>query len=240
MRDIDYWALGGNQTRNTLFTAPHTAHYPGTPQGRRPDQCGAHGCTLVQVDEDRKLRTTLIPCDLLRWHAERVVVEPSTSRENLETRLHDRVEKLRESMPGTDLLISWTIVGSGPLATQLRRGKLASELLGVLQNEFGAGSPVAWSASMEMEPAVELPAEWFEQNTICGDFLRELRQEQLAPERPLVLTDYLPKELAKKEASEAGAEDDRSARDGTARADGGDFRRERAGDRAPGSRHARC
>ena len=117
-------------------------------------------------------------------------------------------------MPGTDLLISWTIVGSGPLATQLRRGKLASELLGVLQNEFGAGSPVAWSASMEMEPAVELPAEWFEQNTICGDFLRELRQEQLAPERPLVLTDYLPKELAKKEASEAGAEDDRAPETG--------------------------
>ena len=29
------------------------AHYPGSPQGHSPQESGAHGCTLVQVDEHR-------------------------------------------------------------------------------------------------------------------------------------------------------------------------------------------
>ena len=93
-RKIDYWALGGSHTRNTLFSSPAVAHYPGTIQGRRPDQCGAHGCTLVQADENRKTRTTLIPCDALRWQTEQVVVDPRTTREELEPWLRDRVHKL--------------------------------------------------------------------------------------------------------------------------------------------------
>ena len=48
---IDYWALGGRHDRSTLFSSPQMAHYAGSPQGRRPDEAGAHGCTLVQVDE---------------------------------------------------------------------------------------------------------------------------------------------------------------------------------------------
>jgi len=213
-RDIDYWALGGNHTRTTLFTSPHTAHYPGTSQGRQPEHCGAHGCTLVQVDESRKLRTTLIPCDALRWQAEHVASEPSLTREGLETRLRDRVERLRESMPESDLLLSWTIAGSGSLATHLRRGRLALELLEMLRNQFGAMSPAAWSVAMEIEPAVTAPAEWLEQDTICGAFLREFRQEQLAPEKPIVLTDYLPPELADKEPSKRESEDPQTRQPG--------------------------
>ncbi|MGO8749058.1 MAG: metallophosphoesterase family protein [Thermoguttaceae bacterium] len=190
-RKIDYWALGGSHTRNTLFSSPGIAHYPGTIQGRRPDQCGAHGCTLVQVDENRKTRTTLIPCDALRWQSEQVVVDPGTTREEMEPRLRDRVQKLKEAACGLDLLISWTAVGSGPLLGRLRRGNLASELLDGLQREFGTESPAAWSVSFQAESMAVLPAEWYEQDTIRGHFLRELREQQTSS-APILLDECLP------------------------------------------------
>ena len=59
-RGIHYWALGGRHDRSTLQGGPQTVHYCGSPQGRRPDESGVHGCTLVQVDAAGQTRTSLI------------------------------------------------------------------------------------------------------------------------------------------------------------------------------------
>jgi len=190
-RGIDYWALGGSHARHTLFSSPHVAHYPGSPQGRQPEECGPHGCTLVQVDPGRQARTTLVPTDVMRWQAERIVVEETTTRDDLETLLNERMRSLVETAPGMDLLVSWTILGSGPLLAELRHGPLAAELLGVLRAQYGFGPPAAWSISLSVEPTAVLPPEWYEQHTIRGDFLRQLRHHQVNPSEPLGLDAYL-------------------------------------------------
>ena len=175
-RGIHYWALGGRHERGTLCSAgilpasnerdlratsrqdacstiPHLAHYPGTPQGRCPDETGVHGCTLVQVDEQRQARTSLIPTDAVRWLSERVVVRRNDNAEDLETRLRERMHALLENSPRLDLLISWTIAGRGPLTAQLRRGGLAADLLGWLRNEYGfARRPRGASRSRSSRP----------------------------------------------------------------------------------------
>ena len=136
----------------------------------------AAGCTVVQVDENRQSRTLLVPTDAIRWLSERVVVEVTTSRSELEGLLRQRMQTLRETAPKLGLMVSWTVAGDGPLIAELRRGRLAGELLGVLRSEHGFGSPPAWSASLEVEPLAGLPPEWFDQETIRGDFLRAIRQ----------------------------------------------------------------
>lgn len=50
---------------------------------------------------------------------------------------------------------------------------------------------MAWSLSLEVEPQAAFPAEWYEQQTICGDFLRELRHYQMNPSQSLELETYL-------------------------------------------------
>ena len=57
---VNYWALGGEHDRRSLLSGPVTAHYCGSPQGRRPQESGPHGCTLVQVDETQRVRTSFI------------------------------------------------------------------------------------------------------------------------------------------------------------------------------------
>ena len=190
-RGLDYWALGGSHARHTLSAAPQVAHYPGSPQGRWPDDCGAHGCTLVQVNPPHQVRTTLASTDVMRWQTERMAVDDGITREALETRLRERMQSLVEANPGMDLLVSWKVVGEGPLLARLREGTLAGELVQMLRDEYGFGPPAAWSLSLSAEPAAVLPPEWYEQQTIRGDFLRQLRHYQMNPSESLGLESYL-------------------------------------------------
>jgi DNA repair exonuclease SbcCD nuclease subunit len=191
---IDYWALGGSMKRSTASGGPRIAHYPGSPQGHRPEHAGPHGCTLVHVNEERRVRMTFVPSDLLRWLSERIAVDPTTTRQDLEARMNGRLQAAREAHPAVDLLISWTVTGSGPLVRQLRRGTLAEELLAALRREHGLGSPAVWSVSLAAEPEEAVPNALYEEETICGDFLRQLRRWQDDADLPLPLPSYLPEQ----------------------------------------------
>jgi hypothetical protein len=190
-RGIHYWALGGRHDRSTPQGGPQFIHYCGTPQGRRPEESGVHGCTLVEVNPQLQTRTSLIPTDAVRWMSERLVVDETSTRELLEAQLRQRMHALLEAMPSSALLISWTVAGRGPLPALLRHGTLGAELLQLLRGDYGYRSPPAWSVSLQAELSETLPPEWYEQETIRGDFLRVIRQLQMNPDEPLTLDQYL-------------------------------------------------
>ena len=96
--------------------ASNSIHYCGSPQGRRPEESGVHGCTLVQVDAQRQTRTSLIPTDAVRWIGERI----ADRRNDHAGRRWNRgcataCTRCWKPTPATALLISWTIAGHGPL-----------------------------------------------------------------------------------------------------------------------------
>lgn len=188
---VDYWALGGRQNRSTLCTSPVVAHWPGSPQGRSPRETGPHGATLVQVDESRRVRSSLLPTDEVRWHHERIEVDASTHGEQIERMLRERIEAIRDGTRDVDRLIRWTIAGDGPLMAQLRHGTLAADLLDWLHVEYGTEPPVLWTISLMTEAAAALPHDWYEQESILGDYLRTIREHQTDEELPLSLEAYL-------------------------------------------------
>jgi DNA repair protein SbcD/Mre11 len=190
-RAIDCWALGGRHNRGTPSSGSQIVHYCGSPQGRQPEETGVHGCTLIQVDQERQTRTSLIPTEAVRWLAERIVVDDTTTHEELESRLRERMHAVVDAAPTTALLISWTIAGRGPLLGELRGGTLGSQLLEGLRSEFGHRTPPAWSIAIESELSETLPPEWYEQETIRGDFLRAVRQLQMNADEPIGLESYL-------------------------------------------------
>ena len=191
-REIEYWALGGQHDRTTLYRGPEAAHYPGMPQGRSPADTGAYGCTLVDVDERKTIRMTQIATSTFRWHSERLEVQDSSTREDLETAFRERLSALSQAHAGTDLMISWTVEGTGPLLTGIRRRALAEELLQMLRREFGFGPPSLWSVTLEADAKIEVPKRWFDEGTIRGDFLQVIRELEENPNTPLDLTAYLP------------------------------------------------
>ncbi|MGO9110818.1 MAG: metallophosphoesterase family protein [Thermoguttaceae bacterium] len=210
-RGIDYWALGGRVERTTLFNSPGIAHYPGAPQGRSPADVGTHGCTLVNVDDQGRARMSFIAANAMEWLHETVLIDSATRRENLEAMFTQRIHSLTQGSK-TDLLVTWTIGGNGPLLAELRRGKLRGDLLEWLRIEHGLSSPVVWTVGIELESQNALPASLCEQETILGDFLRTLREFELDPQQPLNVESLLADGQAAGVFSQAVAIADPAAR----------------------------
>ncbi len=167
-----------------------TVHYCGTPQGREPEETGPRGCTLVHVDETRRVRTTFIPTDTVRYCDERITVDEPTDREQLYRLIKDRIGELLVDPFGPELLIRWTVLGSERLACELRSTKTATDLVSRLRAEHGAKRPAAWTVSLDAAP-VAVAAELYDEETLLGEFLRSARHYAEHPEEKLRLADYL-------------------------------------------------
>ncbi len=211
-RGIHYWALGGQHDRNSPATGQAAVHYCGSPQGRQPAESGIHGCTLVQVNEQNQVRTSLIPCDSARWLSERIVLGQTATRQELETRLRDRMQLLRDAAPKVNLLVSWVVAGEGDFMRELHRGRQAAELLEALRAEFGFNTPAAWSVDLDTELADAVPPQWYEQETIRGDFLRAIEELRMNPAESLDIDDYLPESYRAGALASAAAIDEKAVR----------------------------
>ncbi len=210
-RTIPYWALGGEHARRSLLGGTVTAHYCGSPQGRTPEETGPHGCTLVQVDETRRVRTTFVPTDTVRYCHERVVVDPSAPLSSLPQHLNERVAELLIDPFGPELLVYWTVVAGSAISREVRGGNHAAELLARLRAEHGAKHPAAWSVALDAGP-VELPAALYEEETLLGEFLRTARHCLEHPEEPLNFEDFLAERHLAGSLAPLAALDDRDLR----------------------------
>lgn len=188
---VDYWALGGRHTRQTLLRTPATAHYSGTPQGRRPRELGPHGCTLAAVDETRRVRTTLIPTDAVRYCDQRVTVDEATTDEQLFQILDDRTGELLVDPFGPEVIVRFRVAGSRHLASQLRAGTLATDLVTRLRTAHGAKRPGAWTVTVEAPRGANLSAESYDEQTLLGEYLRTVQHYEDQPQERLPLETLL-------------------------------------------------
>jgi DNA repair exonuclease SbcCD nuclease subunit len=190
-RGIHFWALGGSHVRRTLASGPLTIHDCGTTQGRHAGESGPHGCTLVQVDETDRVRTTFIPTDAVRYLDERVTVDETTAYEQLFEILTQRVAELLVDPFGPELVVRFSIVGSRALAERLRPGRWSAELVSRLRGEHGAKRPAAWTVSVEAPSALDVPDELYDEKTLLGEYLRTVRHFLESPDERLNLAPYL-------------------------------------------------
>ncbi|MCC6491627.1 MAG: DNA repair exonuclease [Pirellulales bacterium] len=189
---VHYMALGGQHQRQTVDQSPGIAHYSGTPQGRTPDETGVHGCTLVTVDESGHVKTTLVATDIVRWVSETIELTSGADEGVLLAQMEARIAGLRAKHPDRDLLVTWKISGRGELMNHLRPGGLSDELLAGLRQKHGRGSPAAWSVAIECDEPLCVPAEWYDEETIRGDVLRQFRELEAKGEIDLELGEFLP------------------------------------------------
>ena len=184
---INFWALGGEHDRTSVAAGPLAAHYPGTPQGRGPQEPGPRGCTLVQVDEAMQCRTGFIVTDAVRFHREQVTVTEGTTNEQLYQVLDERTRELLTDPFGPDWFIEWSISGCRRLIVELDRGRLATELATRLRADHGGKRPAAWTVTITPEVPEAVPAERYDDDTLLGEFLRTVRHYSENAGEPLDL-----------------------------------------------------
>jgi hypothetical protein len=71
---------------------------------------------------------------------------------------------------------------------------LADELLVDLRRQFGERAPFLWSVSISCDSPLSVPAEWYDQETCLGDFLRVVRDFE-TQETAFDLQHFLPENV---------------------------------------------
>ncbi|MFV2070543.1 MAG: exonuclease SbcCD subunit D, partial [Pirellulales bacterium] len=189
---FDYLALGGRHAVHHVPGSKQTAHYCGSPQGRTPFETGPHGCTLVEIASDRHVQLKLLTTDRARWIDQGIEIDGTADTDQFVLMLDERIGQLVAENPDRDLLISWSITGSGRLIRKLEETSLATDLLADLRSRHGEGRPMAWSVALSVERPVDLPADWQSEQTILGDFLRLVEGHRVDTQRPLDIERFLP------------------------------------------------
>ena len=105
------------------------------------------------------------------------------------------MNNLKSKHPDRDLLVTWQITGDGELLNELRPGGLSDELLSQLRHMYGQKSPAVWSVAIECDEPLCVPEEWYDEETIRGDVLRQLRELEESDDIPLDLEEFFPASL---------------------------------------------
>jgi DNA repair protein SbcD/Mre11 len=188
---VDYWALGGQPQRQSLGTAQRLIHFAGSPQGRCAEEPGAHGCSLVHVASDRTIRTQFLPADAVRWITERMPLKSDLTLDAIKQMLADRARQLRAENDGRPLIVTWKLRGGDHLGGPAKRRELSLEWLAWLRKEFAASKPLVWTQAVELYVPL-LPEDWTGEDSMLGDFLRNLGELEALSPTEIDLTPHIP------------------------------------------------
>ncbi len=186
---IRYWALGGQAKRDVSTHSGVVVAFPGTPQGRGSSAVGAHGAVLVSLEVDGQLRTQTVDCDGVRWLTLSLAVAESIHLDALKDLLADRALQVTSKFPDMHLLVNWQIATTGDYSAEFRREETVVKLLKWLRHEFG-GTPGLWSVSLTCSAPQNLPKGWQEEDTLLGDYLREVARYRQDGKLPFQLAHY--------------------------------------------------
>src|SRR5262249_21268507 len=96
---------------------------------------------------------------------------------DLEQSLRERTEQLAADS-SVSLLISWQIACQGPLRFAIRHRSLGAELISKLQRDFSQRQPSIWTLAINAELHDQFPSQWCQEETLRGDFLRAVLQQE--------------------------------------------------------------
>ena len=109
----DYWALGHIHDREILHENPFVI-FPGNIQGRHVKEGGAHGCTVVRVDDAGRAEAEFHALDVFRWARLTVDVSGAADGEEAMDRAMSAVERALEEAEGRPLAARVELTGPCP------------------------------------------------------------------------------------------------------------------------------
>lgn len=186
---IEYFALGGQLNRQIHSTKGKCAAYPGSPQGRTKEETGSKGAILVSVESSGMIRTQALECETARWLPQSLSVAETIKFEALKDLLSDRVFQLLSKMPEANLLVHWTVATTGNYEAEFRKKGIREKLIHWLRKEFG-NTPGLWSVDLQFTAPQKIDQALFEEDTILGDFLREVGRYKSDSSIPIGLHTY--------------------------------------------------
>ena len=186
---IDYWALGHVHTRQVLRERTPTVVYPGNPQGRHPNETGARGVYLVEVDDTGSVGLDFRPTDTVRWERVSIDISALETEQDLLDAVGGAMQNLLDGAEGKSVVVRTTITGRGELNRFLRQHGAVDDLLAVVNDQWAERLPFVWCERIEDETAAVIDRDAMRSGE---DFLAEvLRTADQIREEPAALQDGL-------------------------------------------------
>ena len=167
----DYWALGHVHMRQVLSERSPTVVYPGNPQGRHPNEPGARGVYLVEVDEGNDVHLNFRTVDTVRWAQADLDVSRTDSVPELIDGLHQRIQDSLAESDGRSVVLRISLSGRSAIHASLLRPGVIEDLMGEVNREWADRSPFAWCERIEDETATPFNRE---ERIEGSDFLAEV------------------------------------------------------------------
>jgi hypothetical protein len=156
---IDYWALGHVHTRQTLKRSAPVIAYPGNTQGRHPNETGARGALVVNVDPSGASRSEFVALDVVRWERRDIDISHLETIDSLDSAIRQATDNLSVESEDRDVVCRLTLVGRGPLHEQLSADGAVVDLLDAVRGTWsGGGSPWVWVERIvdSTRPAIDI------------------------------------------------------------------------------------
>ena len=170
---VDYWALGHVHTRQVLNEQGPAVIYPGNPQGRHPNETGARGVYLVEVDDGGKVDLKFRPMDTVRWEWLDWDIAALDTEQDLLDALHKGMQALLDGAEGRSVVVRVRLTGRGELNRNLRRPNAIEDLVEAINQEWAERSPFVWCERIEDASASPFDRE---ARLKGSDFLAEVLQ----------------------------------------------------------------
>ena len=106
--------------------------------------------------------------------------------------LSERALKIVNDCPDHLVLTRWFFNTDGPFNPRIRKPEWSAEILEWLRDEFGRGDRGLWSTEVTVEAPKNLPTEWYEEDTILGEFMRVVARHQSDDSLKLNVHQYMP------------------------------------------------
>ncbi len=191
-RNIKYWALGGRHKMAKLDNNGSVIAYSGSPQGRTPKESGVHGFKFCRIDTTGKIRVTTVEADRVRWLPQKVAIDENVRMSELKEALAERALKIISDTTDQVVLARWFLATGGEFNPRIRQRKWAGEILDWLRDEFGRGDKGLWSTRVDVEAPKSMPMDWYEEDTILGEYMRAVGRYQSDDSLKLNLHEYMP------------------------------------------------
>lgn len=194
---VDYWALGGRHDRHIVSQSAPAAYYSGSPQGRAPHESGPCVCHVVVAEETGSVRTQTVTTDAIRYARQKLRVEQGAKPLQVRQAVAKRMDELNAEAGERPVLVSWKIDGAHDLGSPLREKGGVASLLKWLRDEYGQRKPALWTTRITVNPPEKPEKKWLEEDTILGDFLREIEKYQQDETRALPVGSLIADESAR-------------------------------------------
>ncbi len=163
---MDYWALGHIHQYQRLAEGRPWIVYPGSLQAVKSSEIGPRGAVMVEVSGDAVAGVELIALDRVRFGRADVDISSEPDLYALQKAILSQAVS-----DGTDLLLTVTLTGRGPLHRDLRRHGAIEDLTRDVREELGIASPFVWVDRIVDRTHAELDREAILRR---GDFSAEL------------------------------------------------------------------